>query len=410
MKANENFKVMVVEDDDVTLRQLAKAIRKEGYEVITASNGAIALEIYREKRPEIVVTDISMPEMSGLELLTEVKRINSHAQVILATGLGEVDSAVSALHKGAIDYLKKPIDLDMLTLALGRAREKALEYTKIEEYPNILLVEDDESTRNRLARVISKDDYVVYVAGDGEEALQVFQESKIDIVLTDLRMPKKNGIDTLKEMRDITMDFESIILTGYGDESSVIEALRLGANSFIKKPIDLDQLSVSLEKAMESLNLKRALRFRERELTLSEEFIGRFTNQEMIIHDLDVERMDKESRDFTINLINSLPLCLAIVHADGRVCGANKTLVDLIGSKPDTIDQEFIDSLAKVGFQDLSLENVSRSWEQVFSASLNKVEIVNAGAYASITIFPVTMLSKGRHEKMAIFLFRGQRK
>jgi len=274
----EDCKVLIMEDDEAARNMLARVIKKEGFMVLTAENGRIGLDVFKKESPLIVVSDLKMPEMSGLEALKEMKKISSRVQFILMTAFGEVDTAIEALREGALDYIKKPIDLDVLTLAIGRAKEKIENEDKLYEFfPQILLAEDDQMARERLANILKKESWKVIPVADGEEALKMFQQEKIDILLTDIKMPKLDGLEALHEMRKITQDFEAIIMTGYGDEASAIKAMHEGAMNFLKKPIDLDNLSVLIEKAIEKLHITRSLKYRTREVELAKQIINKIS-------------------------------------------------------------------------------------------------------------------------------------
>ena len=270
--------VLVVEDEDSTRMQLARVIRKEGYDVIEAENGRVGLEMFGTKLPDIVVTDIMMPSIDGLEMIHHMRRISSRVQIILITAYGETETVISALRQGVIDYLKKPLDLDLLCLALGRAQEKVNEYRKLVWVPALLLAEDEQATRDRLARVLEKENWKVFSAADGDEAVNIFAENKIDIVLLDISMPRKDGLQALKEMNALSSDFQAIVFSGYGDEKTAMNAMRNGASNFLIKPIDLDQLVVSVVKAIERLNTERALNYRTRELELTKEIVATIQN------------------------------------------------------------------------------------------------------------------------------------
>ena len=243
----DNYSVLIVEDDESARRQLAKLVKKEGFAVAEAENGATALESFKEHRQDIIITDFSLPKLDGLELIHKIKRLSPDAQVILVTAFGGDDVAMMALQNGVLDYLKKPIDIDALVVALGRAKENIFLRKQTALFPTLLLAEDEDVTRERLARILEAEGWQVLKAADGEEALQLFRDAKIDIALLDVRMPKKDGLAVLKEMRGVSEDFEAIILSGFGDENSAIEAMRSGAINFIRKPIDIDHLIVSVE-------------------------------------------------------------------------------------------------------------------------------------------------------------------
>ncbi|MBF0492518.1 MAG: response regulator [Deltaproteobacteria bacterium] len=269
----KTYNVLIAEDDPVAREQLAKVIRREGFEVKAAENGKLAFELFEKERPEVIVTDFQMPGYDGLELITRAKQLVPSTQCILMTAFGEVKTAIRAIHAGVLDYIRKPIDLEQLFVALGRAREKLEEGQSAVFYPAVLLAEDDDDARVQMVRVLEGEGWKVFSAQDGEEAVKIFKEQKIDIVLTDLNMPKKRGIEALSEMRKMTEDFESLILTGFGDEANAILALRNGAMGFLKKPIDVEYLLILMNQAVEKLTIRRALKYRTREAELNREVI-----------------------------------------------------------------------------------------------------------------------------------------
>ncbi|UCG79496.1 MAG: diguanylate cyclase [Nitrospirota bacterium] len=119
------MKILVV-DDEASLRAiLDQVLSDEGYDVVTASSGEGALEMFSKDTFSVVITDIKMPGMSGIDLLKEIKDIDSDTQVIIMTSHASVDSAVNAIRLGAYDYLIKPFeDLDIIAAVANRAIER----------------------------------------------------------------------------------------------------------------------------------------------------------------------------------------------------------------------------------------------------------------------------------------------
>ncbi|MEO5357157.1 MAG: response regulator [Nitrospirae bacterium YQR-1] len=273
------YKVLLIEDEEATRKHLAKYIEKELFEVIQAENGLIAMELFHMEHPQIVLTDLKMPGIGGMEVVRTIREISAETEIIVFTGHGDVDTAITALREGVLDYLKKPIDLNILTIALGRAKEKINMRKKEIFIPNILLVEDEGIPRTWLKYVLEKEDWKVLEASNGEAALTIFTLIKMDIVLLDIKMPKMNGLEALHLMRSINDDFEAIIISGHCDEHSAIQAMRDGAMSFLKKPVDLDQLILLVEKAIKKLQNDRELKYRTRELKLAQEIIAQITNE-----------------------------------------------------------------------------------------------------------------------------------
>ena len=401
----EGYKVLVVEDEAITREQLARSIRKEGFEVVTAKDGQAGLEMFKSERPEILITDLRMPRIDGLELMREVRDLSRTVQIILVTAFGETDTAVSALREGALDYLKKPIDMGLLELALGRAKEKIAEYKKVLPFPVLLLADDEEPTRNRLARVLEKEGWKVHTASDGEEAISVFQQMKIDIVVLDIKMPKKDGLQTLHEMRAITDDFEAMILTGYGDESSAIQAMRDGAMNFLKKPIDIDQLIVVVEKAIEKIHVDRSLKYRIRELELAKEIITKITVEEEIVIDVR-DHTPKPARDFAMRLLDAVPLGLVVLNRDMTIRYMNRYLAGKIKYHPEKIDGKFMEELREIGIKELSYESLLPNLEKLFGSPLGTLESLRIGKDAYLTLTKITVLGEEKRESAVLVVLR----
>jgi two-component system response regulator HydG len=126
------FKILIAEDEEITLKHLVNTLRKEGYEVSSAVNGIDALRMIEAEYFDVLITDIKMPGMTGLELLATVKSRYSDLEVVVITGFGTIGSAIEAIKNGAIDYITKPFDLDELLLKVKKIREqKALKKENI---------------------------------------------------------------------------------------------------------------------------------------------------------------------------------------------------------------------------------------------------------------------------------------
>ena len=116
--------LILVVDDDASQRRLIEFwLKEEGYSVATASDGNAGLQAFEDKSPALVVADIRMPGLSGLDLLGRIKAVSSDAPVILITAFGTVSDAVGAMKLGAADYVLKPLNSDELKLSVRRALE-----------------------------------------------------------------------------------------------------------------------------------------------------------------------------------------------------------------------------------------------------------------------------------------------
>jgi len=123
---------MVIDDEPLMRITIQDALEAEGYEVSIAETGQKGLSLFRKNTVDILITDLKLPDMDGLHLLKEAKRMNPETQVIMITAYGSIDSAVTAMKEGACDYLTKPFSMDELLLILKRiVRIKQLEEENI---------------------------------------------------------------------------------------------------------------------------------------------------------------------------------------------------------------------------------------------------------------------------------------
>src|SRR5262247_1263584 len=120
----EVAKILVVDDEPSILKLLKEALTQWGYQVGCVGTGTEALEAIRTELYDAAITDIRMPEMSGLDLLREIKRHDESIEVIVMTGYPTIASAVEALKEGAYDYLSKPLILDELRHLMQRVMER----------------------------------------------------------------------------------------------------------------------------------------------------------------------------------------------------------------------------------------------------------------------------------------------
>lgn len=147
----EDGYLLAIDDDDVTLGVLRDLLTLRGYRVLTAGEGQQAIEVFSQKRPHVVITDIRMPYVDGLQVLSRVKEIDDTVPVILVTGHGDLDDAIKALREGAYDFLQKPINTEILLNTVRQAMEHYRLRNFERNYTKVLEKQVEERTRE-LAR------------------------------------------------------------------------------------------------------------------------------------------------------------------------------------------------------------------------------------------------------------------
>jgi two-component system nitrogen regulation response regulator NtrX len=121
--------ILIVDDETTILKSLSGILSDEGYEALTASNGYEALKIIEEESPDLVLLDIWMPGMDGIETLREIKRTNPFLKVIIISGHGTIETAVKAIKLGGFDFIEKPLSIEKVVVTINNA----LNFRRLEE-------------------------------------------------------------------------------------------------------------------------------------------------------------------------------------------------------------------------------------------------------------------------------------
>ena len=116
-------KILVIDDEESIRLLLKLSLTHKGYEVILAEDGEKGIEAFKQTRPPIVLTDIKMPGMDGIEVLKHIKQLDPDTRIIVITGHGQMESAIEALQLEASDFINKPVSDEALSVALKRAEE-----------------------------------------------------------------------------------------------------------------------------------------------------------------------------------------------------------------------------------------------------------------------------------------------
>src|SRR5687768_3275090 len=150
--------VLIVDDEELLVKSCGQILSSEGYTVHTEGRGKNALENVRRHRPDIVLTDLMLPDMDGLTLLKEIKKLAPETLVVMITGFATVDSSVEAIRAGAYDYIPKPFNATHLRILIGRAGQQ------------VQLVRDNAHLRDQLKKHYSFENII----GTSESIHKVF--------------------------------------------------------------------------------------------------------------------------------------------------------------------------------------------------------------------------------------------
>jgi len=151
------LKILLVDDEDGIRKVLKITLESAGYEVLTAPDGESGLDIFVREAPDLVITDIKMPGIDGIELLKRIKHLNPETEVIMITGHGDMDLAVKSLQYEAADFITKPIDSLDLESAIQKAEDRMAISRNIKTYMEDLkiLVEEKDKKLNESEKLVT---------------------------------------------------------------------------------------------------------------------------------------------------------------------------------------------------------------------------------------------------------------
>ena len=171
------MRILVIDDEESLVKILSKFLQQSGHEVFAASNGAEGMDHSARLKPDLILLDLNLPDMKGTDVLSQLNARTDPASVVVITGEGTVDAAVSAMKMGAEDFLEKPIDMERMKVVVGRIAEKrglkkeveVLRKRQREMYRrDYLFLNDPEMQKlyNELEQVAAQDKVTVIIFGE----------------------------------------------------------------------------------------------------------------------------------------------------------------------------------------------------------------------------------------------------
>ncbi len=229
--------VLIVEDEAIVRDSVRDWLMDAGYAVKVAREGYEALKMIEKQDFDVVLLDLRLPGKDGLQVLREARLRRPAIKGIIITAYPTVQTAVEAMKLGAIDFLTKPLDLTRLE---SLVQEKS-EVASLSANP-ILVVDDEASVREALRDWFIDAGYQVETAPDGEKALKLIGEKDFSLLILDLKLPGRDGIEVLREARRISPGLRGVIITAYPSVETAVEAMKLGAAEYLIKPLALSEL------------------------------------------------------------------------------------------------------------------------------------------------------------------------
>lgn len=241
-----NCHVLVVDDDAGICEMMTDVLELEGYSVTAAYDGGSAIACIGKEKFDVVLMDMKMPGMNGVETLKEIRKIAPGLPVIMITAFAVEDMIRESIREGAFAAMRKPLDFALLFSTIEAARGRG---------GLILVADDDENICSVMYDNLTEKGYRVEIAEDGMKAVEKTRDMNYDAIILDIHMPVINGYEAFLSIREIRPDAIVIIITGYPEKMKdlVQKSLNKGAHISLTKPVDMDSLFEILE---EIVNLK----------------------------------------------------------------------------------------------------------------------------------------------------------
>ena len=193
MNREKDWKVLFIDDDEGIRKVISIALEDVGYNMLTAADGQKGIELCQKHSPQIIITDIRMPGMDGIEVLKSIKKTDPDKEVIVTTGFGEIEYAIQALQLDASDFITKPINDSALQVALERAKQRYNTRKELKDY-TALIEERWMSTAEELAKLINFQEKLIESSIDGIAGCD--QDGKI--IVFNKSMEQMLGYDSQK--------------------------------------------------------------------------------------------------------------------------------------------------------------------------------------------------------------------
>ncbi len=239
-------RILFVDDEESLVLAAKKNLEDMGYEVVTKRSPVKALEMFKEQPDEfdLVITDMAMPDLPGDRFAAEIMKIRRDVPVIACTGYSDRMDGELAEEMGIRAYIMKPYLASELATIIRLALDQGKE-EKTHEKGKILVVDDEEQMRSIIRQMLESAGYDVMEAPDGKVALWLFKERPADLIITDIIVPEKEGLETIMELKRELPDVKIIAISGggQGDAGQYLDmAKKMGANSTLAKPFEKEEL------------------------------------------------------------------------------------------------------------------------------------------------------------------------
>ncbi len=239
---NKKVSVLIVDDHAGMCTTLKDILESEEYKVTTVSSGKAAIDVCKKQQFDVILMDIRMPDINGVETYRKIKKYTLGTRVIMMSGYSVDELKTEALREGAVAFLQKPLDI-----------EKTLQLIQQAECPPVLIVMENLEERESLAIRLSEQNYRAFTTNTAEEALSLANQIRFNLIMIDAKLHTMSSLGLYLALKKITPTSVTILLSEtdkYFSKPSEKE-VDLSNYTYLEKPLDINKLLLLLN------NLKR---------------------------------------------------------------------------------------------------------------------------------------------------------
>ncbi|TAL11565.1 MAG: response regulator [Nitrospirae bacterium] len=240
--------ILVINNERLLCNLLQEVLRSRGYDVYAAHSGRDGIEVFRQRRPQITLLDLHLPDIDGIEVLKKIRKISQDAAVAILADATSNKQQWEAQKLGVTDFLTKGLSTgDLIHAVEDSLRKRAVLPSPSHNGHTILVVDDEKPICELLTEYLSGRGYRVCAVQDGPAALAFVDQKHPQLIILDLHLPGMHGVDVFRTLREKKYGGGVMMLTGSRDEKLLNAALALGPIDIIGKPFDLERVGLAVD-------------------------------------------------------------------------------------------------------------------------------------------------------------------
>jgi DNA-binding NtrC family response regulator len=235
----ETVRILIVDDEPSVLLTLAANLELEGFEVLTAGDPRQALELAEHEDFDVLLTDVRMPGMDGVELFRRLKVMKPALRTIVMTAFAGEELLDQGLQEGVYTVLRKPFDIAQLAQLANRAARKGV----------VMVIDDKPEVGQSLAAALEGAGIPAVDVQSSKAALTRLAQSPVDTCVIDLVMPEMDGAALCEAIHALDRDVTLVVMTGQNVPELVRDAAKAGSYMCLRKPFDVEALVRTVARA-----------------------------------------------------------------------------------------------------------------------------------------------------------------